>query len=380
MNKIFNGRLYLEGIKKIRVLGIAFSIVIIVLNALVPLTHFLIAFVQAAESGFKEGIIATVVSAEYFAVPTTLLMFFTPFFIFTIFAYLNSRAESDFYHAIPYTRASVYLSFTAAAYTWIFGILIASTSLTTLLWTINPYASFTLSTPLFVLAEYAVATLFIGAISSVAACLTGTKASQFFVTMILLFFLRITATAFVLCVQGLAPVLDINNSLLMLLSPSNYFPLSVFSNLFYGDVLSTPAPWIYALCVSAAGFAVSGVLYVKRRSETAGKSAPNKVFQHIFRCLFVLPWVAAIGALILFEAHIAFIFVLCNIALVVYFLYELITTKSAKAMLKAAPFLAVLLVVGLLFVGGAHLAKNIILSQTYTPEQIDSVGMSKENG
>lgn len=381
MNKLWNGRLYLEGIKKIRILGIAFSIIIVVINALIPLTSFLLKLTQKLSySAIGPAQAADVISVETipeagFATSMFLLMFFTPFFFYTMFAYLNSRKESDFYHAIPYSRTSVYLAFTAAVFTWIFGILIVSVSLNTLLWFIHPYATFSWTVPLKIIAEYVVATLFVGGISAIAVCLTGTKASQFFVTMILLFFFRISMILFEVSAQHLAPVMDVEHSLLMLFSPKYYFPLSIIANYFDSSVLSNAVVWIYTSVLAVLSLVIGGVLYAKRRSETAEKSAPNRVFQHVFRCLFTLPFVSAIAALIVFQVEIAIIFVLANVTLVVYCLYELITSKSAKSLLKSLPFLGVLVAFALLFLGGVHVVKNVVLSQRYVPEQIESVGI-----
>ena len=384
MKRLWNFRLYLEGIKKIRLLGIAFSIVIVVLNALVPVTHMLVHLaeqVRMASDGVSGlgKIVPDTIPNSVFAIPMALLMVFTPFFFYTMFAYLNSRSESDFYHAIPYTRSCVYVTFTAAVYTWIFGILITSSLLTGLLWAINPFASVSITAPLLTIAEYAVATLLIGAYAAIAVGLTGTKVSQFFVTLILLFFIRIAISLFVLSVSNEVPILVIERSLLMLLSPRYYFPIAIFWNMVQPGVLSNAVIWIYTLAVAIGGLVLGCVIYVKRKSETATKSAPNRAFQHVFRCLFTLPWVASIATLIICEPELSFIFVMATITLVVYFLYELITTKSGKSMLKSAPFLAVLVAFLLLFIGGVYGVRAIVLSQDYTADEIVAVGVADKS-
>ena len=384
MKRLWNSRLYLEGIKKIRLLGIAFSIVIVVLNAMVPVTHMLFHLAEQLQLA-REGadsfgtIVPDTVSNTFFAIPMALLMVFTPFFFYTMFAYLNSRSESDFYHAIPYTRSCVYVTFTAAIYTWIFGILITSSLLTGLLWAVNPFASVSFSAPFFTIAQYAVVTLLIGAYSAIAVGLTGTKVSQFFVTLILLFFVRIAFSLFALSVSTKVPILVLERSLLMLLSPRYYFPIAIFWNMISPGVLSNAVIWIYTLVIAIAGLVLGCVIYVKRKSETATKSAPNRVFQHVFRCLFTLPWVAGIGTLIICEPELSFIFVMATITLVVYFLYELITTKSGKSMLKSAPFLAVLVAFLLLFIGGVYGVRGIVMSQDYTADEIAAVGVADDN-
>lgn len=383
MKKIWNFRLYLEGIKKVRVLGIAFSIIVVVLNAMVPITHFLIKVADQVARSHGDSALGwwsapDVIANEFTTVPMALLMVFTPFFFYTMFAYLNSRSESDFYHAIPYKRSTVFVAFTAAIYTWIFGILIASSLLTGLLWAINPFATISFSAPFFTIAEYMVVTLLIGAYAAIAVSLTGTRVSEFFITLILLFFIRIAFSLFVVSLDTAIPVLDLERSMLLLLSPRYYFPLAIFWNMIVPGTLANPAVWIYTVAIAAVGLVIACVLYVKRKSETATKSAPNRVFQHIFRCLFTLPWVAGIATVIVCEPSLTLLFVLCTITVVVYFLYELITTKSGKSMLKSAPFLGVLVAFVLLFLGCVYGVRAVVLSQDYSENDIEAVGIADD--
>ena len=82
-------------------------------------------------------------------------------------------------------------------------------------------------------------------------------------------------------------------------------------------------------------------LFQKRKSETAGQSAPNRRLQAVYRiilvmayCLPVCVWIvdSEVTSISGFE-----VFVLYLIAVLIYFFYELLTTKKIKQTLRTAP-------------------------------------------
>ena len=104
MKNYFNIKLYKEGLKKVRLLGIAAAMVSILLCSIIPITHM----VQGSRVSSN---ITDIMTISEFAAPLVLIMFMTPFFVISMFSYLNERSKSDFYHSIPYKRTCVYFSF-----------------------------------------------------------------------------------------------------------------------------------------------------------------------------------------------------------------------------------------------------------------------------
>lgn len=105
--------------------------------------------------------------------------------------------------------------------------------------------------------------------------------------------------------------------------------------------------------VLGLGYTVlAGFFHHFRASETAGKSAPNCVLQHVYRCAISLPVFLVLGAALASEdwrlpfSDAALFWVLLLFALAVYFIYELVTTRKARNLLPALCVLPVVVVVG----------------------------------
>ena len=99
MKNIFSYKLYLQGLRKIRTAGVAMAIVIIVLNAWIP--------INCITSGGNHGRYVTSVDAGMFAPFGFLLMFFAPLLVYNMFSFLNERKGSDFFHSLPQKRMSL---------------------------------------------------------------------------------------------------------------------------------------------------------------------------------------------------------------------------------------------------------------------------------
>ena len=89
-------------------------------------------------------------------------------------------------------------------------------------------------------------------------------------------------------------------------------------------------------------------MFHRRRSEAAGQSAPSRLLQHIYRivvtmviCIFIVcAMFSEMTAGILRDEWFVFL-VFYLVAALVYFAYELITTKKWKNLLTALPGLGI---------------------------------------
>ncbi len=140
--------------------------------------------------------------------------------------------------------------------------------------------------------------------------------------------------------------------------------------------------FLYALVLLVVGF----VLFQKRKSETAEKGAPNKRLQAVYRVVLSLPFCFfalacfAVSVYCYGEIDSNDVF-LCGgiffLGLVVYFLYELFTTKKWKNLLKALPGLGILFLVN-----AALLALTlgvVFYHGSVTPDPSDVVSFSLES-
>ena len=89
---VFNLRLFLEGLKRLRVIGLASAILALTATALVPIAIWM----EYADSTYEHTM-----DTQFLCVPAMVMVCLAPFFLFVLFSFLQKRKESDFFHAIP---------------------------------------------------------------------------------------------------------------------------------------------------------------------------------------------------------------------------------------------------------------------------------------
>lgn len=376
MSKFFSLKLYREGIKKSKLVGLTGSIIITALCALIPLVGILTP--RYYEPNYVPP--TEIIRPEMFAIPLLILLLFAPLLVSSMFSYLNKRNESDFYHSIPFTRPCVYFSFLAATYTWVLIALTASLVATSLLWLAVPYTAYSILTPLALFATYFLATLLLTAFMAVAMTLTGTSISNGLIFALLFGFVRLSGAFFIIALEEQYPILVTALTPARLLSPDYSMPLALLNSMNdSGKIFSNFGVWIYTAILAIALLAAGCYFYLRRRSEMAGQSAPNRILQHVYRCAITLP-MAFLTAYILildgFELPVLLIFTV--LTLIVYYLFEVITTKKLKNCISATPYLLVVLAGGILFGVSIPVSGNVALSYTPEADEIKSISMYNE--
>ena len=366
MKTIFDRKLYLVGLKKIKLVGIICGIILIVCNALVPVASL-------ASSMMNGGNDSTTLTASDYAVANPLLLLLVPMFFFSMFSFLNHRNESDFYHSIPFKRTCILGSFTAAIFTWVFGILLASLLLNGLLFAVDPAMHFSPLVPLQLFAFFAFVSLYVGAFALLAMTLTGTTVSNCAVSLILFFFVRVIAAITIEMLESLVPILDISYSPLRFLSARYWLPAAAFRPYYDLSVFRDVGLWVYSAVVLIALYALSVWCFCRRKSESAGKSASNRILQHAFRCAFTLPLALLTVFGVMEGSGAAFAVVMILLTLMVYYLYELVTVKKIRQTLLSTPLLLVPALCCALIVGGCYFVRGAVLEQNYAADQIESV-------
>ncbi len=366
MKTVFDRKLYVVGLKKIKLVGIICGIILIVCNALLPVASL----ASKMLNGETNQTVATVSS---YAIACPLLLILVPIFFLLMFSFLNHRNESDFYHAIPFKRTCVLGSFTAAIFTWVFGILLASLLLNGLLYAIDPAVSFSPLVPVQLFAFFAVVSLYMGSFMLLAMTLTGTTVSNCTVFLILFFLVRIISTITTAMLRSLVPILDVSYSPLRFMSFRYWLPAATFRIYYDPSVFRDVGLWVYSAVVLLVLYGLSVWCFCRRKSESAGKSAVNRVLQHAFRCAFTLPLALLTVLGVMQGAGAAFAAVMVLVTLMVYYVYELITVRTFKQTLLSTPLLLVPAVCCALIVGGCYATRAVVFEQNYDADQIDSV-------
>lgn len=300
-----------------------------------------------------------------------------PLMVIMLFSVFNKRASSDFYHALPYTRPCIFVSKMAAVYTWVIGVGAICSAIGFITYISLPH--------LFVLSfgggfdllisYFAILLLTTGGVS-LAMAITGTPFSNVCVAGVILFLPRFIIIMISSFIADRAEFLVFNYTTSSFLSP---FINVLFASVGGGtQLINNPVADIYSICLGIAYIALALLVFVKRKSETATQPALSKLWQHIIRIMITMAF-AIIPVIFLVEGSFAAFIVFSLITALVYFAYEIISTKKWKNCLKAAP--------GLLVVAGLCVACVLtivfvpVISAKYTPDadEMDSVQLLRDN-
>ena len=373
----FNFRLFLEALKRLRVIGLGSAILALTASVLVPAVTWI-------EQGSYTRADIYEMETQFLCIPAGIMVALAPLFFSVLFSFLQKRKESDFFHAIPYTRTCVYVSFVTAALTFVWAIQLACGVTAGILWSMIPRVTADIGGMIAYVGVSMLAAAMLSAFMMLALTVSGTGGSCFLLFLLFAGFVRVVCAIFLGCMDSFY-LIDTNgmwdNSFL---SPLWLQPINVFGYLMgstaYSDLLFSSANILYSLCVTAAVFAFAGLLYNRRKSEMAGNPAPGVRTQALFRILFTtLPALLIPLLLVTGSAEGAIMLVLVVGVLLVYFLYELITTKRPKNLLKIFPGLGIVAgaCVAFLLVFGAYYA--VTVNETVTPSEVKWVSV-ESNG
>lgn len=319
-----------------------------------------------------------------------------PALIFTAFGYLRSRAASDEMHAQPHTRLCLFVSAYTAAAAWL-GLSIFGSSLlswmthvvfashftiyagTLLQWSLNAFAG----------------SLLCASATALASAVTGTALTNLIGAALIAFLPRMS-----LYLIGSAAVYDLSMTryawLPWIFHTENNIPagfiLGMLRELFglwgsdslSGEVAFGVGPMAYSLVLALLYAVLAAILHVRRRSECAGRPASGRLMQSALRIGVAMTLCVGVCALLYIDrsglsSDWYLFFVLYLAAVLLYLLYELLTTRSWKKLLRALPGLGVvaaLNVVCLLAIAGMHSVEGYYAP---TPEEIRSVSVAAED-
>ncbi len=382
---IFNFRLFLEGLKRLRVTITALGIITIAFSALVPI----IAFLERSPGPRHDilgNLIITEIKYQTVCVPASLAVLLSPIFFSVLFSFLQKRKQSDFFHAIPYTRTCVYISFVTAAIVSICAIQLVAGAVGGILWGMVPYTTYDVGSYIGIVLTNLLGSVMLGAFMMLALCVTGTSGSSYILFLLFASLPRIVMGVFTAFIRN-NPVMDIDYWLEeSFLSPLWFYPLASIGSYLSQTTtiehfLFNPATILYSIAASLLIFTVGGFLYGRRQSEMAGNPAPGKKTQALFRTLFALPLALLITTLIALDSSSAdssLILVLGVMTVLCYFLYELVTTKRAANMGKAIP--GFFLLIGICVVFGMisfFAPKAYLQMESLTPQNVESITVPK---
>lgn len=357
-NRLFDKGLYFEGLRQSRVVGIL-SIVLTIVAEFLVFSANVITIIESKNNEIEFGnqVANILLDNPLMAFIAVVDGFLLPLFLFS---FLNKRNQSDFYHSIPHKRTTIMTSFLSAALTWQIINIFASTAIAVFLYAVVLGSYYTISILSFFIAAISIfiMSLLVTSATLVAMSITGTTLMNFLVSLLILFVPRYIITIITLIFESI-PFVD---SSCLVFPFGNY---NIFFNVFTlgGEdlVLYYDFGIIYTFCLAVLYLALAFVLFNKRNSEAAGLSAPSPFMQGVFRVLVtfvisIIPTWALTEELLSFENSIdaetilGFV-TLYIIAIIAFFVFELITTKTAKNIIRIIPSLGIVLLLNVAFAG-----------------------------
>ncbi len=366
MKKYFSFNLYLEGIKRVRGAGVASAIVFGVLN-LLPVLFFWVGYISSNFFGSTPKV--KNVDNTLFMLFADIIILLAPVIVMRMFAFLNKRNASDFYHAIPQKRICLFLSFFAAAITWIAAIVLMSGVFCWIGWNLLPEYTASFAVMAKNVFSYTALGLLSACCMALAVTFTGNVFSNIFAYITIFGLPVLVANVFGAYIQTMQPTFVFEKSVFRFFGVKGFLPIAM------GDAFYSPTSLavILAYLVSALLIVASGFAFVRRKSETAENSTSSRLLQHVLRCCATLPvwlllsWLAinSLGELSL---------LLVPIALTIYVVYELITTRRLINVAKSLPVFFVLPAFCALLLLGAFLCGlSVPLSNPNSTDEVSYI-------
>lgn len=379
---IFDWRLFWDGFRQLKIMGILFTLLTTGAAVVPPIMNQLDHLSYYAD---LEIPLAPNTVDLWGMSPLIILLFcvFAPLMMLFLFTFVNKRESSDFYHAIPATRISLFFSFFGSVLAWVLIITTVSTAATTVVHSLLPHLYLVNYGSIFYTCFNCLAgALFIMGAVGIAMSVTGTVFTNLLVSLILIFFPRILL---LLIVQGIQSAFLLVDGLPFapLLGAEYNVPVGFIFGVFSGELNAPLTQWqsgVYTLVVGLIYTAVACVFFNQRSSETAGHAAPSRLLQGFYRFLvgLVISSIATFGAFTMCMepysdwdfSDIGTMILFYLIALAAAAVFEVLCTRTFRNLFrKMSVTLGLLAVANLvLFVGMYGLGRSMFL---YRPEAED---------
>ncbi len=390
--KFFSYTLFKEGFRQTRVIGLVGTIVILALTGFTWLGMLSSVLTQYTMEGVEPFFYAC--DFEVALVLVLQYVVFCPLMVFSSFGFLNRRDASDVYHALPHSRECLHISYFCAIMVRNLITTLATLVLVLVLYGVSPGMSVSFLGLLAFGFNMLAAQVAVGASVLFAMSITGTRFTNVAVSLLVIFLPRLVIGAFAGMLNNVCVIVDITKQYPFLSPTLNVvagppvalFTLNDLENLL--NCFTSPVSGIYTLILGCVLFVGALWLLHGRKSETAGKSSPNRVLQGVYRVALgsvagLIPVAVILSAIVDGDlkdfGFWVIVLVLVFFVALDYFLFELLTTKKAINMVKAIPGFLVVLVLDAVFLGAVFGIGSGLLAYTPTAEELDSVTILLEN-
>ncbi len=280
--------------------------------------------------------------------------FFTPFFILVLlivpmmmvvsFRYMSKRNMSDFIFALPYKRGFVFFARIAAVLTWTVLILLSSFLTALVCSALCGHVKMDIPGCLAASGKILVSVLLVMGGFALGIAVTGTFLTNIAASLIIIFVPRLLLILIVSIVESATPFAPLGEVITRVLSESSVI-FHMFSD---DDEMIVSIVGIVPTIVEALVYICAATfIYNVRPAETAGRTEIHPAVGVASRLLLSSVPAAAVAWCFTDASEALGIFMLI-LAIAVYVVYELMTTKRIKSLVKHIKFIAAIPVFSLL--------------------------------
>ncbi len=385
----FNTRIFAETMRQLRTIGILALVVLCLAAVLLPVGIAIdaYAYLQPGESP-RLSLVSLLQVHPLLILPIYTLALILPLMTF---GYLNKRASSDFYHAIPVHRDALFVSQFAAVMAWILIVIVGSTAVsvvTTLCFPAIFQLNFSTILP-FMCSCIAGSLMVVGCVT-VAMCITGTLFNNLLVAAIICFLPRILLAYCGMLLGDIVKILpDTTNTPLMDITYN--IPLGLPITYLSGEsgaitLLHNWGSIGYTAGIGCLWFVLTAILFRIRKSESAERPASAPFLQHAYRLIitFTVTLIPAYAIMHYInekqtpdETEFFLILVFYLLAAIAFCVYELITTKKPRELLRVAKTFPLVLLADAVLIAGLQIAAYSALQFRPAAAEIEAISFAE---
>ena len=381
----FNGKLFWEAFKQIRIVGLIFLV------CLSAIAMFYPAILYTEYRDFGETIVQEMLlNIGSCMTPLSLLCFVaTPIMFLVLFGFQTKRSGSDFYHSLPLKRSCQFITYVAAIFSWVLLITTAYTIVLTIAANVTSrYFVIDYSVIFYYAVNYLISSAIILGVFAIGTSLTGTLTSNIIMSAGILLIPRIIIMVLFDMIVDNAITLTYDSGFFIFNENCNIVFAHIFESFLFeensGVLGSLNIFSLYSIILALIYLVIGLKLFITRPSEIANKSFRNKKIFALLKygtgfivSLFLVSEVYVCVISNNYDAIsdniIPYIVLVVAIGLSMFAL-EAAFTKSIKSGLKTALATPLILLLDLAFIFGAS-----ALTNHYNNEKIDKASVDYVN-
>ena len=372
--KIFDKRLCFEGIKSLKLVGMVFLVLGIIISFLIPFN---------TDKNLVDKIYTI---SRYLPHIMAIHTVITPCLTLYMFSFLLKRNASDFYHSIPHKRTCLFLSFFVSVVAWII-IIITAITLSSMLASKIMITGIKIDIGNIVLTTIGlfIASITVAAGICFAETITGNIISNIVVSGYILILPRViyNFVLYEVCENSYELFIYDKYLLESFINKNLSTRIIVYDYYAYQNPFKYWHNWLYTGVIFLLFLILAIVFFNKRKSEAAGNPSTSRVLQNVYRILFAMiislipinQCVNRVSNSYLPDGKVDIKIVISYYVLVIfgYFIFEILMTKSFKTLVKTIPGLGIVAVLNILMITGIIFAGNKIVYYSPSPKELDRV-------